>query len=392
MRYVFLLCALVLTASQVALGDYSDLRFAIDFEERPSPDLSTIDNIYHGDTRYVYAFLVVRGTESERVERYVSAYDIGYMLISLDESVLNHGFYRLDDWEALEVTESEFPDNLASPGSRVPAVLGYWKLELRNGKKSRAEFRLVPNPHNSRSQVALVEGSGHTVALPTLEFSQDVTAHGLINGEFCHHEPYLLEDERYLPGEVIASFMPGVIDMEGRWGSLDDISDPGLRQIAEAYGLTGIRRLYRNAAKNPTPVLSRTGRLYTPLRKWDDYVLSFSAAYDLSDVIDAILALPRCIYAEPDGILEPTAVHVPNDSLAGDTLSWHLYRINMPEAWDLEIGSRDIHVGVIDGGVDYHLDDFGGGMGPEFKMVEPPRVFRSPGYLTAATMTGSSRL
>ena len=83
MRYVFLLCALVLTASQVALGDYSDLRFAIDFEERPSPDLSTIDNIYHGDTRYVYAFLVVRGTESDRVERYVSAYDIGYMLISL---------------------------------------------------------------------------------------------------------------------------------------------------------------------------------------------------------------------------------------------------------------------------------------------------------------------
>jgi len=115
-------------------------------------------------------------------------------------------------------------------------------------------------------------------------------------------------------------------------------------------------------------VLSRAGRLFTPIDTWDVYVLTFPQNTELADPLNAILKLPRCIYAEPNEAGMPTTcAHEPDDSLASN--SWHLYRIGMPCAWDQALGDTTIHIGVIDGGVDYHVLDLGAGIGPGYKVA-----------------------
>lgn len=368
MRYMFVLCALFLVAGEAAMADVGAFNLAVDFEEQPVPELSKIANVYHGGARFIYAFAVVSGQEDSTNSQYISAYDIGYRLISPDASVVNHGFYRLNDWRSLSASETDFPEGISLPGASLPAAIGYWKLELVRGARSRGELQIIPNPANRRSAVVLVDDSGQLVSLPTRELSQDVECHGLINREFFHNEPFEVSDHRHKPGEVIASFMPGVIELNGRWGGTDHIRDPGLQYAAETYHLTGIKRLSRHAVKNPTQMLSRTGDLFTPTNWWDVYVLQFPGDTDFAEVLNAVRMLPRCVYAEPNLLVKPTGfTHLPNDSLAGDSLSWHLYRIDMPSAWDREIGNEDIHIGVLDGGVDYHLAEFGGGFGSGFK-------------------------
>jgi hypothetical protein len=139
---------------------------AIDFEESPRPDLTRVDNIYHGGVKYLYAFLVVRDAE----ESYLSGYDVGYKLICPDNSVVNHGFHRLAHWVALDATQAAPAANASLPGARLPAAVGYWKLELKQGQCSRAEFQIVPNPLNRSDCVTLVNGGGEPVALQHLDF------------------------------------------------------------------------------------------------------------------------------------------------------------------------------------------------------------------------------
>jgi hypothetical protein len=363
-KHTFMVVALLWLTVAASVADESALKVAVDLEERPVANLSTGTNIYHGGAERLYAFLVIKGRGTHAEEEYVTAYDVGYRLISPDGSVVNHGFHRLSTWESLDSRVDSLPEDLNLPGARVPAAVGYWELELTKGSKSRAELQIIPNPANGRATVALVDRRGQIIPLPNDELSQDVTCHGLINKSFCRNPRCDIDGLEFAPGQLIASFMPGVIEMAGRRGSIDDISDPGLKLIAEDFQLTGIKRLFRSAEKNPARRLSRTGHLYTPVNKWDDYVLYFAEATDMSSALNALLSLPRCVHAEPNLVGRPLSNgYVPNDSLAADSLSWHLYRINMPAAWEREIGDPSVHIGVVDGGVDYHLADFGGGIG-----------------------------
>jgi len=88
---------------------------SIDFEEQPVPDFSEISNTYYGGARTIYAFLVVREGPTDEGVAYVSAFDLGYRLICLDGSVVNHGFSYSRDWQSLSEDESGFPSNLVLP-------------------------------------------------------------------------------------------------------------------------------------------------------------------------------------------------------------------------------------------------------------------------------------
>jgi len=368
MKAFSLLCILSLVLAGAGSSQSFKTSVAIDFEEEPVPDLSKISNVYHGTARYIYAFLIVRGCEGNKLGAYVSAYDLGYKLICPDSSVINHGFYRLSHWKSLSAQETDFPTELNLPGARVPTAIGYWKLELKNGSRSRAEFQLVPNPLNGQLAITLADSGGNAFTLAHNELSQDVTCHGVINRTFYANEPYRIGDLGYVPGEIIARFMPSVIEMSGRFGDIGDIVDPGLKAVARHFGLITITRRYRSATRNPAPILSRTGKLFKPIDRWDVYVLKFPDSIDMFEALNAILALPRCVYAYPNEFARLTScTHVPNDSLAPD--SWHLYRIGMPCAWDQEIGDTTVHIGVIDGGVDFHLADFDSGYGPGHKIA-----------------------
>jgi hypothetical protein len=356
-----------------SVADGSGATVAIDFEESPVPDLTTITNHYHGESKWIYAFLVVKGESDARSEEYVSSFDLGYRLISRDSSVINHGFHRMPGWQPLDPEGTGTPGDVCLPGSRLPAAVGYWKLELRNARCSRGELQLVPNPENRRRSVTLTDGLGNSLEIPSHELSQDVKSHGLINLTYYSHSPSESEAIDHVHGQVLAHFMHGVIEMDGRVGDLSCIADPGLRRVARDFGLVRITRLFRNSARRPDLVLSRTGELMRPADKWDIYLLDFSDEEVLADVVDAILSLPRCVDAGPHAtgdLTSPMSFHMPNDPLAQPDSAWHLYRINMPDAWDFGgTGYPTTRVGVADYGLDYHLEDFGAAYGPGWKVA-----------------------
>lgn len=157
---------LAVLASLVAILTLSTLDafgagVAIDFEERPVPDLSTIRNVYHGGAEYIYAFLVVKSEDETNRGEYVSSYDVGYRLNCPDNSVINHGFYRMAEWKRLDPATLDTPHDPELPGAALPTVIGYWKLQLKHGRCSHAEFQLVPNPANGRLAVTFTDGQGN---------------------------------------------------------------------------------------------------------------------------------------------------------------------------------------------------------------------------------------
>jgi hypothetical protein len=215
-----------------------------------------------------------------------------------------------------------------------------------------------------------VDGDGDPSYVSHAELYQNTGSQGLINRTFYVQEPRNIREAGFRLAKIVARFMPGVIDMEGRIGDVDDIIDPGLKEVARDFNLIRIKRLFTNARRNPKPIRSRTGELVRPIDKWDVYSLVFSPSTDIGEALDAILTLPRCVYADPVVSGSPTHGKTswePNDSFAQE--SWHLYRINMPDAWPLELGDTTIHIGVIDFGLDYDLYDFGSGIGPGRKIA-----------------------
>jgi subtilisin family serine protease len=77
-------------------------------------------------------------------------------------------------------------------------------------------------------------------------------------------------------------------------------------------------------------------------------------------VADAVAALerdPHVLYAEPNYRVESDAA-APNDPMFG--AQWNLDRIEAPAAWAQTVGSRDVTVAVLDGGVEVRHPDLAG--------------------------------
>jgi subtilisin family serine protease len=80
------------------------------------------------------------------------------------------------------------------------------------------------------------------------------------------------------------------------------------------------------------------------------------AKVEESRTLEALAELaerPDVLYAEPNYIWR--ARRTPNDPRFGE--QYGLNRINAPSAWDTTVGSRDVVVGVLDGGVDINHPD-----------------------------------
>ncbi len=69
---------------------------------------------------------------------------------------------------------------------------------------------------------------------------------------------------------------------------------------------------------------------------------------------------PQIDYAEPNYYLETLAT--PNDPLFNQ--QWHLSNFGLEEAWEIETGSKDVVIAVIDSGVDMNHEDLAGKMLP----------------------------
>lgn len=79
------------------------------------------------------------------------------------------------------------------------------------------------------------------------------------------------------------------------------------------------------------------------------------SAEQMEAIVAQLESLPEVEYAEPDRIYHPTVA--PNDSLYGD--QWYLHDtwgINAPAAWEIETGSTNVVIAVLDTGIAPHGD------------------------------------
>ena len=86
------------------------------------------------------------------------------------------------------------------------------------------------------------------------------------------------------------------------------------------------------------------------------YLLRFSLTADLQ-VLKAAFEESKLVEAVTYNYLRPTLADeiVPNDPKYSE--QWSLPLINLPQAWTIEKGNRDVVIAIIDSGIDYRHDD-----------------------------------
>lgn len=86
------------------------------------------------------------------------------------------------------------------------------------------------------------------------------------------------------------------------------------------------------------------------------YKLKFSANTDIISIIQKCKNDPAIEYAQPNYLNHLCSEEIePNDYFYPD--QWALKKINIPEAWEIEKGSDDVIIAVVDTGVDYNHED-----------------------------------
>jgi hypothetical protein len=294
MRTVTLRCLVVLAvAIPVARPCFCDSDtpqtvLAIDIETASVRQTAEIDSLYSGDADYVYAFLVIQ----QIAGGHVSGYDLGFELSSTDSSVVNMGFRRLPGWSYLDPNRLDVPSDISLPGKVAPVAIGFWKLWLGNGSASEAELSLTPNWKNSSLRITLLDSEGNRIT-PDAVYSGRIIPlppdgplrpeEREIRVDFLGRPIPEVRSDDYEPGEVIAKFKPGSVNIPdvNTPSTISSIADPVIKGVAARFGLAGIRHLYRNAVRGKRQVLSRTGEVVTLRDIWDIYLLSFPEDADV---------------------------------------------------------------------------------------------------------------
>jgi subtilisin family serine protease len=147
-----------------------------------------------------------------------------------------------------------------------------------------------------------------------------------------------IQDQEFAPGEFIVKFSEDEV-----------ISDLSVDTLNERYLVGAIEKVFRNAENT---ILENIYKFTVP----EDA--------DILSIIKKYTALPNVEYAEPNYVIKPCSI--PNDPEFGK--QWGLHNtgqnggtidvdIDAPEAWDIEQGSSDIIIAILDSGIDLNHPD-----------------------------------
>lgn len=194
--------------------------------------------------------------------------------------------------------------------------------------------------------------------IPTNYNNPDVDNNGSIN---IIDYTYLLKDKDvdqsvskglpYVPGDIIVKVREGV-------------STDTIQGILEQSGIGDVstKELSENTYLLKSPSLATVSQEYLQESSIDDKVVFIDPYLEHSlEVLDLDSAVE---YAEPNYKIQITLT--PNDQYF--SRQWGLHNssddidLNGPEGWDIETGSGDVVVAVIDTGIDYTHEDLSGNM------------------------------
>ncbi|MFC1717410.1 S8 family serine peptidase [Candidatus Poribacteria bacterium] len=143
-----------------------------------------------------------------------------------------------------------------------------------------------------------------------------------------------------IAAEELPDHAPGMVIIKF---AVDDRSE--IDTFLSRSGAYSAERVFPN-------VVSSSG---DPLRLSAVYQLKFSPDADIASIVYEYEKDPVVDYAQPNYLNYPCSVNAPDDFFYGK--QWGLQVIEAPDAWEVERGSQNVVVAVVDTGVDYTHED-----------------------------------
>jgi len=171
-----------------------------------------------------------------------------------------------------------------------------------------------------------------TTTLPVVSAMNNV-----INFEINHTDESINQD--FIPGEIIVKFKEKSV-----------IESKSVINLFEKYQVKSVEKVFKNSDNT---ILENI------------YLLKVSKDYNILSIVEDFSSCPDIIYAETNG-LDQTACLIPDDvdfdkqwalENTGQTGGIVDCDIDATDVWDIETGSSDIVIAVIDSGIDYNHPD-----------------------------------
>lgn len=158
------------------------------------------------------------------------------------------------------------------------------------------------------------------------------------------------EPPSYAPGEIVIKLRPGLEELQPK-AEMNGISTQisSLDLLNRRYQVIRMERFLFPMKEGKGDV--QTAQLAEELSRV--YRLELGADRDVQEVVAAYGQNPHVVYAQPNYLNQLCVV--PDDSLYRE--QWALAKMQMPAAWDIERGSQDVIVGMVDSGIDYDHRD-----------------------------------
>lgn len=184
--------------------------------------------------------------------------------------------------------------------------------------------------------------------------------------------------QKYVPGEIIVKFQPGVLDhssienQDPTTGFKKEfIKDTLVWKIIKDLKFSSLRKLLHGKELVGKKSLGRTGIEVDVSDLADIALIKVEEDTDLVLLCEKLRNQKHVIYAEPNGLISLTDNN-PNDPAFVNGTQWSLEQsdsnnpnfdrdIDAARAWDFQTGASTIKVAIIDTGIDYHHQDLGFG-------------------------------
>lgn len=174
---------------------------------------------------------------------------------------------------------------------------------------------------------------------------------------------------------ISVMFRHGVVDLPNEMvpAPLDSValSVPELERLLGDHGVLRVEKIFKEFAPHDTLRQARTGEMVRVIDLSQIFLLHVGGERSLDALVGALEEEPSVVFAERLPILEPDAWDDPpaNDAMLEDDHQWGLFNtgqhedsvrhadIDVKRAWQLQTGSEDILLGIIDTGVCYDHPD-----------------------------------